>query len=163
MVPNGNSANLAGDHGHGHGKPDLNILKDCNSEACMDAKAKLALARNEIMILCAKIRAKNVTFWMYLGLGMALTLIAIKLTMDAAIAAATIIGIPLSIILGGLAVIMYIAAVMAFASATVAGNELKRLRSQLEALRNEWNDKVLEVMNHCPESCWPDFDIPTCN
>ncbi len=137
-------------------------MADCKSKACKRAKQRLIPARNEILTLCANLKAKENQRNIYLGSVAVFMAIAAALSSAAGAAAATIIGIPASIVLLIAAAAMITAAIAFFIAAIAVQAEMARIKSQIGVLQSEWQMLVAQIMDACAEYCWPDLEVPTC-
>ena len=137
-------------------------IADCNSKACKRAKQRLIPARNEILSLCAELKAKENQRNIYLGIAAGFMAVAAALSSAAGAAAATIIGIPASIVLLIAAAVMVTTATGFLIAGIAVELEMVGIRSRIGAKQAEWQILVAGIMDACAEYCWPDLEVPTC-
>ena len=142
------------------------ILRECQSEECLEATNALARARNDVVEKCEN--------WKYLD-GQVLkrwAVVAMLAAAAAAVAAAGgfLLGIPeptlvTKVVAAVLLVAAGVLAVIALVLAAMAGIAMSRAaeaRSDLQDARDAFDEAVINVQAACGLYCMPDLDEPLC-
>lgn len=148
--------------GDGGGAPPDPRGVSCTSTACINALAELANARNVITFKCGQVASAR--SWMNTLAAIAATLLglAIAAFAGAAVATATIFGIPLAVVLFWIGVTLLATAILFGILAGIAALRVLVLENELNQARTDFSTAVSKVTSSCAMSCWGDLTAPFC-
>jgi|RhiMetdeSRZDD1v2_1073273.scaffolds.fasta_scaffold35415_5 hypothetical protein len=134
-----------------------NVITQCESQACRDAKDALIILRNKIAALCSQVAAHKSLRDLYASIGGGLLAAAGAVAVGAAVSPW-----PFNLVLWIIVSVLGTAAAVMFALAGHEQNLMNILNSAITDRQNDFQQGVQTMLNACPEQCRGDSTLPTC-
>jgi hypothetical protein len=135
----------------------------CDSEACRSALAEVVINRNRVLSKCAQVAATRSRMNLMAAIAAFFFGLFTALIAAAAVASATIFGIPLGIVLFWAAVSALATAILFGIFAAIGASQLAVQQGELNAERQRFTNTTSAVTANCPASCWGDLSLPACS
>jgi hypothetical protein len=146
------------------GPPNIDpALRNCSSQACVDALAAVAAARGIITFKCGQVASAR--SWMNTLAAIAATLFGIAaaaLGAAAAVSTIPVIGQGLAVIILWVALSFFATAILFGILAGIAALRLLVLEGELNGARADFANATATVTGVCPSNCWGDLTPPSC-
>ncbi|MEM1240360.1 MAG: hypothetical protein AAGI45_11015 [Cyanobacteria bacterium P01_H01_bin.26] len=139
-------------------------MVSCTSEECIAARRRVQSIRNELIRICEILKvlfqsrdSTSVLVGVFGGIAAA--------TAAAAAAAATIpvIGQLAALVILIFAGIFFILSAFFTARLEAINNQIQQVESEFDATVKNFQDAVSSVIENCPDECWGDLSLPSCD
>jgi hypothetical protein len=141
----------------------LAYAAQCNSQSCQDANTRLLNARNAFPSICADIKVWDTWRAAYAAMAVIAFAAAAYAAIASATATATIIGIPLGIVLAVAAVVFLAAALLFSALAVNAALQYGEAQKRRQAAETEFSAALADARTKCGPYCnIGDQKMPSC-
>ena len=134
-----------------------NVVTQCETKACKDAKDQLIILRNKIVALCSQIAAAKSRRDLYASIGGGLLAAAGAVAVGAAVSPW-----PFNLVLWIIVSVLATAAAVMFILAGHEQNLINILNQAVKDRQDEFQQAVQTMLNACPEQCRGDSTLPTC-